>query len=91
MARQGEWSIRSRQRYGRSQQSEEYENEQVVPIGSVDLNNTSHSSSDERRAPQLEDKRYLSSESQRIRRLSNSSPLFNIFVYNEETGVSYLH
>ena len=87
MVTREEWFIRNS---GSSQQSDGRKYDQVVPIASVG-NDTRHLSSEERsrRVPQLEEaKRCLSSESQRIRCLSNSSPLFSPFVYNEDTRVS---
>ena len=78
---------RSPQRSGSPGQPDEQEDEQVVPIADVDNardNDMGCSSIEVRRDP----RRYLSIESQRIRRLSNSSPCFSPFVYNENTRVS---
>ena len=91
---------RSPQRPGHSEKPDEHEDEQVVPIAGVDLGvdnardndmGRSRSSIEVRRVPQLEEaRRYWSIESQRIRRLSNSSPCFSPFAYNEDTRVSLL-
>ena len=87
MVTREEWLIRNP---GSSQQPDGYKYDQVVPVASVG-NDTYHLSSEERsrRVPQLEEaKQSLSSESQRIRCLSNSGPWFSPFVYNEDTRVS---
>ena len=85
MVTREEWLIRNS---GSSQQSDGCKYDQAVPVASVG-NDTRRLSSEERsrRVPQLEEAE-LSSESQRIRCLSNSSPWFSPFVYNEDTRVS---
>ena len=87
MVTREEWFIRNS---GSSQQSDGRKYDQVVPVASVDTARPLSSEERSRRVPQLEEaKQCLSSESQRIRCLSNSSPLFSCpFVYNEDTRVS---